>query len=65
MRGADHNTDMLINNALMGGEAGVALQWSERLRSFPSLLPTATGGDDSIDWTHLPLVQVCNQGSRV
>ena len=49
---------MLISNAVMGGEAGVALQWAERLRSFPIMLPIADSGS-SADWTTLPLVQVC------
>ena len=49
---------MLINNALMGGESEVAMAWSRRLATYPTLLPTGAYGDDSADWTHLPLVQV-------
>ena len=56
---AEHNTDMLINNALMGGESEVAMAWSRRLAQYPTLLPTGAYGDASADWTHLPLVQVC------
>lgn len=53
---------MLINNALMGGESAVALHWACRIREFPTLLGTAAPGDDSRDYTHLPLVQVRRGG---
>ncbi len=60
----EHNTDMLINNALMGGESEVAMSWSRRLAQYPTLLPTGAYGDASADWTHLPLVQVGNVTSH-
>ena len=53
---------MLINNALMGGESEMAMSWSRRLATYPTLLPTGAYGDDSADWTHLPLVQVWHPG---
>lgn len=57
----DHNTDMLISNAVEAGESAAALEWATRLRRFATLLPTAASpGDDSADWTHLPLVQACS-----
>ena len=55
---AEHNTDMLINNAVMAGESAVALRWARRIRDFPSIMATTTPGDRSTDYTHLPLVQV-------
>jgi hypothetical protein len=54
----EHNTDLLLYSAVLGGEAGAAEAWATKLRGYQDELPSSANGDDSREWCHLPLIRV-------
>mmetsp|Transcript_40784 Transcript_40784/g.130152 ORF Transcript_40784/g.130152 Transcript_40784/m.130152 type:complete len:678 (+) Transcript_40784:181-2214(+) len=53
---AEHNLNLLVHAAAMGGESGVALQYGQKIREMPLLTPTTF--TFKCEWTGLVLNQV-------